>query len=257
MPTSAVPASLQNHRSPTEPKSLVVQYRSSIDGSEMSSPWRDVTASTLQEAAPWRTFRWYRGQRHYSGTYWSATQHAHVIYESRLELARLLLADFDTAVTRVVAQPFLLVATVEGKQRKHIPDYLLLTKDGPVVVDVKPRRHLTKPVVVRTFAWTRKAVESRGWRYEVWSATPTALLENVRFLAGYRRAHLFETDLVDRMSSPDLLGMTVGEAIRIETGWPTSNVRAALLHLLWRQRFTVDLTRRLTADHVAGLVCRR
>ena len=59
-----------------------------------------------------------------------------LFYESRLELARLLLADFDTAVMHSVAQPLLLVASVEGKQRKHIPDYLLLTNDGPVVVDV-------------------------------------------------------------------------------------------------------------------------
>jgi TnsA-like endonuclease N terminal len=169
-----------------------------------------------------------------------------------LELARLLLAAFDTAVMHIVAQPLLLVASVEGKQRKHIPDYLLLTNDGPVVVDVKPRQHLTKPVVVRTFTWTRKAVESRGWRYEVWSEAPTVLLENVRFLAGYRRARLFESALIDRMSSSDLLEMTVGEAIRKERAWPELMVRGALMHLLWRQHFTVDLTRPLTPDHVLG-----
>ena len=38
---------------------------------------------------PWRTFRWYKGQKHYSGLYWSATTRTHVAYESRLELARL------------------------------------------------------------------------------------------------------------------------------------------------------------------------
>ena len=80
-----------------------------------------------------------------------AKQNAHVVYEA-VELARLLLADFDTAVSHIVSQPFLLVTSVEGKQRKHSPDHLLITNDGPVVVDVKPRRHLTKPVVVRTFA---------------------------------------------------------------------------------------------------------
>ena len=68
----------------------------------------------LASAAPWRTFRWHKSQRHYSGTYWSATEHGHVIYESRLELARLLFADFDTSVKRIIAQPFLLSAQVEG-----------------------------------------------------------------------------------------------------------------------------------------------
>jgi hypothetical protein len=36
-----------------------------------------------------------------SGVYWSATTGGHVIYESRLELARLLLADFDSVVTAI------------------------------------------------------------------------------------------------------------------------------------------------------------
>lgn len=45
------------------------------------------------------------GQKHYSGSYWSSTQADHVIYESRLELARLLYADFDRDVTAIVAQP--------------------------------------------------------------------------------------------------------------------------------------------------------
>jgi hypothetical protein len=31
--------------------------------------------------------------------------HGHVVYESRLELARLIFADFDRSVHRIVAQP--------------------------------------------------------------------------------------------------------------------------------------------------------
>jgi len=54
----------------------------------------DLVASAL----PWRTFRWHMGQRHYSGSFWSSTQRDHVIYESRLELAVLLSADFDRSV---------------------------------------------------------------------------------------------------------------------------------------------------------------
>ncbi|MFE5097636.1 hypothetical protein ACFRCI_47055 [Streptomyces sp. NPDC056638] len=65
-----------------------------------------------------------RGQKHYSGIYWSATVRDHVIYESRLGSARLLFADFDAGVRSVVAQPFLLKAEVGGKLRKHNPDVL-------------------------------------------------------------------------------------------------------------------------------------
>jgi hypothetical protein len=102
-----------------------------------------------------------------------------VVYESRLEPGRLLFADLAPNVRHVVAQPFLLAAEVEGKLRRHIPDYLLLMDDGPVVVDVKPRHRLERPKVAFTFAWSRTAVESRGWRYEVWSEPDPHELENV------------------------------------------------------------------------------
>ena len=45
----------------------------------------------------------------------------HVVYESRLELARLIFADFDRAVHRILAQPFLLKAKVDGKIRDPRP----------------------------------------------------------------------------------------------------------------------------------------
>ena len=107
------------------------------------------------------------------------TEGAHVIYESRLELARLLYADFDPSVGRVVAQPFLLAANVSGVQRKHVPDYLLLTDSGPVVVDVKPAPKLTEPKVASTLAWPRSAIQARGWgTYELWTEPPVAVAEH-------------------------------------------------------------------------------
>src|SRR5258708_7373320 len=77
-----------------------VAFRRASDGREMALPWRDAGTAALAGAAPWRRFRWAKGQKHYSGTYWSATERGHVIYESRLELARLLYADFDPSVNR-------------------------------------------------------------------------------------------------------------------------------------------------------------
>jgi DNA-binding MarR family transcriptional regulator len=72
--------------------------------------WTAVDSTVLSTTVPWRTFRWYKGQRHYSGVYWSVTMHDHIVYESRLELLRLIFADFDRSVHRILAQPFLLKA---------------------------------------------------------------------------------------------------------------------------------------------------
>jgi hypothetical protein len=91
-------------------------------GAVCETPMSQVTETLFREALPWRTFRWYYGQRHYSGSYWSSTMSAHVIYESRLELARLLVADFDQSVNYIVAQPFMLRAPFCGKFRDQVHD---------------------------------------------------------------------------------------------------------------------------------------
>lgn len=148
-------------------------------------PLADADTTVLAAAHPWREFRWRAGQKHYSGTYWSATDSRHVIYESRLELARVLLADFDRTVHCICAQPFLLAIRSKGVERTDVPDYLLITDRGLKVVDVKPERRLSRPEVVETFAWIRAALERRGWDYEVWSEPNAVELQNIRFLAGF------------------------------------------------------------------------
>ena len=141
-------------------ESATVSFRTASRVAEDES-WAVVDSAQLSNTVPWRTFRSYKGQRHYSGMYWSATMRDHVVYESRLELSRLIFADFDQAVQRILAQPFLLKAKVDGKIRKHIPDYFLVTDHDPVVVDVKPEHLVAKPTVAYTFAWTRRLVRLR------------------------------------------------------------------------------------------------
>jgi hypothetical protein len=195
----------------------------------------------LDEAIPWRTFRIYFGQTHRSGAYWSATEAAHVIYESQVELSRLLLADFDADVTHIVAQPFLMRAVVGGVRRRHIPDYFLITSNGPVVVDVKPRHRLDDPKVVDTFAWVRAAVETKGWTFEVASEPPPILVENVRFLAKSRRRPYVSSSALDELRGLDLDGVTIGDALRQVTTSPQPSARAALLHMLWSHEVSTNL----------------
>ena len=157
------------------------------DGTVSERPLRQVTAGQVIGAAPWRMTRSARGQAHYPGYYWSATTGGHVIYESRLELARLLLADFDPDVAAIAAQPFLLRAPAGGRVRRHVPDFLLLHADQTVqVVNVKPAARLADPAVAEALAWPGELFESRGWGYEIWSGADPVVLANVRFLAGYR-----------------------------------------------------------------------
>ena len=128
---------------------------------------------------------------HYPGYFWSATMGAHVVYESRLELARLLLADFDCHVAVIAAQPFLLQARVAG---------------APAVTC------RTSCWCVRTgrCGWSTSSLSAgwltrrspRRWRGRGGSFAGTwvgardlergrpGLLANLRFIAGYRRPGL-------------------------------------------------------------------
>ncbi|MFG2329840.1 TnsA-like heteromeric transposase endonuclease subunit [Streptomyces sp. NPDC048604] len=230
--------------------SITVSIRGANGSLIENREWTGTSIDQLAAAAPWRIFRWYRGQRHYSGTYWSARMRDHVTYESRLELARLLFADFDPSVRRVVAQPFLLKAEVDGAVRKHIPDYLLVTDEGPVVVDVKPLHRLSKPEVAFTFGWTREVVEVRGWRYEVWSEPPVTQMENIRFLSGYRRDWLFDRGLVDELRGAELDGVSLRRAAASLPSRPEEQVRSAVYHLLWTRELMVDLDQPFSPAHV-------
>ncbi|QUR69491.1 TnsA-like heteromeric transposase endonuclease subunit [Mycobacterium spongiae] len=200
-----------------------------------SVPLVGADPNVLVAAEPCRVFRWRAGQKHYSGSYWSATESRHVIYESRLELARLLFADFDRLVHRICAQPFLLVRQSNGDVHKHIPDYLLITDQGPKVADVKPASRLSKPEVASTFAWTRSALERRGWLYEVWSEPNEVELQNVQFLAGFRRRSLFEPSLLAAVRGIATEGISIAKAIGGLPDWSEALTRSALFHLLWSQ----------------------
>jgi hypothetical protein len=137
------------------------------DGGCSTSTLARVSVDEVLAGAPVRDFRWYKGRRFYSGWYWSATTGGLVAYESRLELARILLADFDPAVVGIAAQPFQLTGADGSTTRRHVPDLLLGHANGAVtVVDVKPAHRLDDPTVRAVFGWTARVVASRGWAFE-------------------------------------------------------------------------------------------
>ena len=222
------------------------------DGAVSERPLRLVTAGQVVTAGPWRSARSARGQAHYPGYYWSATSGGHVIYESRLELARLLLADFDPGVTAIAAQPFLLRAQAGGRVRRHVPDFLLVRADQTVqVVNVKPAARLADPAVAEALAWPGRLFEARGWDHEIWTGAAPVLLANVRFLAGYRRPGMPPDEVTSAVLGEARPGERLGGLLdRLERAWPRPAAKAAVLRLLWQRRLSTDLSRPLDAGSV-------
>jgi hypothetical protein len=234
------------HGDGTETAEPVVSLRL-VDGSEVRRPLRLAQAREVTAAVPWRATRSAKGQTHFPGFYWSATTGAHVIYESRLELARLLLADFDPDVVAIAAQPFGLKASVDGRVRRHVPDFLLVHADGSAgVVNVKPAGRLADPEVAAALDWPRRLIEAHGWAYQVWSGDDPVYLANVRFLAGYRRPGLVPevllAEVLDAVRPGDCVTALTGRMARTR---PALVVKASVLRLLWLRRLTTDLRCRL------------
>jgi len=90
-----------------------LRYRCA-DGEFADTTLERVVVDDVVAGLPVREFRWYRGRRHYSGWYWSSTMGRLVAYESRLELARVMLADQDRDVVGIAAQPFWLTGADGG-----------------------------------------------------------------------------------------------------------------------------------------------
>ncbi len=168
-----------------------------------------------------------------------------MVYESRLELAHLLLADVDREIIGIAAQPFL----VSDKARRHVPDFLLARRDGSaLVVNVKPARRLDDPRVAAALQWAGKLFETRGWEHEIWSGADPYVLANVRFLAGYRRTALLDSNAVATAAALDLADRTIGQAEAMLVAADISEPLPVLLRLVWSGALRIDLARALTRN---------
>lgn len=213
-----------------------------------------VVVEEVAGGLPVREFRWYQGRRHYSGWYWSSTVERLVAYESRLELARLLLADFDPAVVAIAAQPFVLIGSDGARVRRHVPDVLLVGTDGGVtVVDVKAGNKRDDPQVRAVMEWTRRVVGLRGWRFEEWYGASRVLLDNVRFLAGYRRRSVIDAGLIPRALAAVGEQASIADVERSVGGVDPVVVRPVILHLLWSGALVTELDRPLEATSTVRL----
>lgn len=212
------------------------------DGAQVRVPLADAWALRLESAPPARSFTSYKGQRHFPGRWWSATEEVHVGYESWLERDHLMLLDFDPAVIGIASQPFWLFWSAEDRRkgRSHAPDYFARKTDGSgVVVDCRPVER-RKPRDRAAFEATRRACVLVGWEYRLVGCPDPIVTANVRWLAAYRHPrHLLpEVAAALRDAFRSLRGLMAGaEAV----GDPIA-VLPVLFHLLWRQELVVDLS---------------
>jgi len=193
----------------------------------------------FEAVAPVREFGSFQGQRNFRGWWWLATTGGHVGFESWLERDHVMLLDFEPRVVGLSSQPFWLSWQVEGRKRRHVPDYFVRRADGTaVVIDVRPDERI-EPEDAAVFAATSAACASVGWEYRRVGAVDPVLAANVRWVAGYRHRRCLNPEVAVRirqvLDSPACLGevvSVVGDRLAV---LPT------LFHLLWTGVICADL----------------
>ncbi|WP_167491124.1 TnsA-like heteromeric transposase endonuclease subunit [Nocardia terpenica] len=221
------------------------------DSTVTETDLRQVEADRVVLGSPVRRVRSFAGQRHYCGSFWSATIGAHLVYESRLELDRLWLADFDPDVVWIATQPLWLCGDDHGTTRRHVPDVMLKLRSGKfVVVDVKPVEFQARPGVIEVLDWTSRACAAKGWRYEVWGGADPVILANIRHLGYARRAYLLPERGMRLASAIDPSGFSWGDVADQLTTAGCDAAGALIAALLWRGVWRTDLTRPLGRSSV-------
>lgn len=89
-----------------------------------------------------------------------------------------------------------------------------------------------------------------GVAFEVFSGEDDVVMANVRFLAQGRRSMYLDEACVSALAVAGQPGMTIGEVEDAVRGCDPMHVRARSLSLLWRQVWSTDLRRPLSARSV-------
>ena len=213
----------------------------------------------FEETAPIRQPMAYQGQWSKPGYYFMARTGVMVSYESRFEMAHLMLLDRDPDVQAVMPQPFRLHWAEPGSRaRTHVPDFLVRRRNGTAeVLDVKGSRRAAQPENAFVFGLTARACAQMRMSYRVATDIDPVVLQNHRWLTGYRLAHHRIDELgpyvIDAVTPAGVVLADVVSNATKTSGEHPALIKAALFHLLWADLLWADLRAALSSRTVIRL----
>ncbi|MFK0402000.1 TnsA-like heteromeric transposase endonuclease subunit [Microbacterium sp. NPDC090225] len=201
----------------------------------------------LYEMAPTRRARKapkYTGQLSYQGHYWFAGVQQLIWHESMLEHTGLMLIDHLREVRSVTAQPFL-IQFADGTT--HVPDYLVLGRDGTRSIFDMHLRALTSEADERAFAATERVCDSLGWEHIVMDQLADVTAWNLEMLARYRHP-MFEpdVDVQDKILALARETRRFGDLRRALATDKPGELIPAITHLMWRRELVFDIEKPFT-----------
>jgi hypothetical protein len=215
-----------------------------LSGTQVTCAVHELASLPVVGAEPVRRFTWQRGQRHRPGLQYLVSTGRHHGFESIAEQRLLLVLDFAGELVEVCSQPFRLRFETRAGWREHVPDFLVWSRRGTWLVNVKRPGGIGDRDWV-CFAAADEAALAVGWRHVVVAGWRPNVLGVLDALSAQRRT------LDDRLGlQAELLAAVAagprpfGELVAA-TSLPAL-ARAQALHLLWHRRLGLDLARPLT-----------
>ena len=213
-----------------------------ISDGEVACAVRDLGSVPVAGCRPVRRFSW--RQRHRPGLEFLVSTGRLHGFESLEERSLLLALDFAGTVTEILSQPFRLRFQTADGFREHVPDFLAVFRDGSGwLLDVRPAE-LVKEQDEMCFAAAGEAALSAGWRYSVVAGWRPHVLSVLDALSAQRRPLEDQLGLQARLLQVASEGPVAFGDLVAATPLPAA-ARAHALHLLWRRRLGVGLSRPL------------
>lgn len=175
---------------------------------------------------------------------WLHTVGHHVGAESHHERTLMMLADLHPAIDYISGQPFTLVWPNGGELESHTPDVCLLGGDAlPLIVDVRtPEGAVEKEWAAKVPA-IRRAVESLGMGYLVWTGMSRPFRRNLEnFTEARVPAESYEfwsLVALELCAQPTTAGELAGHLDA--TGYRRLQALMLIRRMLWRRALRTDM----------------
>ena len=242
------------HISPAAAKAQSVTITFTLDGVRTQTQGLDAfDQSLLYAAQPMRDFSRRLKQSNKPVAPWLHTVGHHVGAESHHERTLMMVADYHPAVHYISGQPFTLVWPEGGSLKSHTPDVAILGRNGPpLIVDVRTPAGAVEEVWEAKVPAIRKAIESLGMGYAVWTGMSRPYRRNLENFtearvpsASYAFWSLVALDLcTEAMPAAEL-------ADHLEaTGYHRLRALTLIRRMLWRHLLRTDMFAPFTSSSI-------
>jgi hypothetical protein len=227
-------------------------------GRKVTWPVKDLSDFPAACMQPVRPFSWRTNQHHRPGLAYMVSTGRHHGHESIAEKNLLLALDFAGDATEVVSQPMKMMFYASGSKGEHTPDFLVTTRSGTLLIDVRPAGLIKEEDRVR-FAAAAEVALACGWYYVVAAGWKRQVMATIQALSAQRR-HLDDPlGIQDQILREAARGPCRYLRLVEATSHPAIG-RAHAVHLLWHRRLGIDLSAPLTDQAMTwagerGLAC--